>query len=313
MSKTVASASISTALPSSYELDHVHTVYNAIAPHFSSTRYKPWPVVVSFLASLPVGSVGLDAGTGNGKYLIVPTEKEGEHWTIGLDRSVRLLDIAKHAGGKERECVLGDALETCWKDGAFDYAISIATIHHLSTPERRKKSIQVKNQVRHSSDIIILTYSLLRCLSPSNGRALIYVWATEQDSLSKRLIPPEPSEEGQGKQKGRDVFVPWVLSQSSVSRKTEKSLPNSIDGPTTEANVDQPVYNRYYHMFDEGELRALVLSAAEEIGICFGPPDNERLQNGLCSRNLARRRYIDIVKDDWERSNFYVELRLYEG
>lgn len=26
--------------PQSYEQDHVHTVYDEIAPHFSSTRYK---------------------------------------------------------------------------------------------------------------------------------------------------------------------------------------------------------------------------------------------------------------------------------
>ena len=54
-----------------YEAEHVHTVYEQIAPHFSSTRYKPWPIVEQFLLQLPDGSVGLDVGCGNGKYLPV--------------------------------------------------------------------------------------------------------------------------------------------------------------------------------------------------------------------------------------------------
>ncbi|KAI9819809.1 MAG: tRNA methyltransferase, has a role in tRNA modification [Thelocarpon impressellum] len=57
--------------PESYEDRHVHQVYQQIAPHFSSTRYKPWPIVERFLKELPAGSVGLDVGCGNGKYLAV--------------------------------------------------------------------------------------------------------------------------------------------------------------------------------------------------------------------------------------------------
>ncbi|CAI5473570.1 unnamed protein product [Closterium sp. Yama58-4] len=51
------------------ERDFVHKVYNAIAPHFSATRFARWPKVTQFLLSLPPGSLVLDAGCGNGKYL----------------------------------------------------------------------------------------------------------------------------------------------------------------------------------------------------------------------------------------------------
>ena len=54
-----------------YEEEHVHQVYEQIASHFSSTRYKPWPIVERFLKELSPGSVGLDVGCGNGKYLTV--------------------------------------------------------------------------------------------------------------------------------------------------------------------------------------------------------------------------------------------------
>ena len=66
----MTSASIWPAIsPEAYEHQNVHTVYEAIAPHFSRTRYKPWPVVDCFLRSRAPGSVGLDVGCGNGKYL----------------------------------------------------------------------------------------------------------------------------------------------------------------------------------------------------------------------------------------------------
>ncbi|KAK1988299.1 hypothetical protein LZ30DRAFT_565736, partial [Colletotrichum cereale] len=74
-----------------YESRHVHTVYEAIAPHFSSTRYKPWPLVASFLLSLPPGSVGLDAGCGNGKYIGVNPAL----YIIASDRSANLISLAR--------------------------------------------------------------------------------------------------------------------------------------------------------------------------------------------------------------------------
>lgn len=90
---------------------------------------------------------------------------------IGLDRSRSLLQIARHAGSQStadsdsartviNEIVQADVLNKCWRAGVFvrfaalsrsadlsdlkqDYAISIATIHHLATNERRKTAVQV--------------------------------------------------------------------------------------------------------------------------------------------------------------------------
>ncbi len=51
------------------EQEHVHKVYNEIAHNFSDTRHKPWPRVVEFLRTFPSGSLILDVGCGNGKYM----------------------------------------------------------------------------------------------------------------------------------------------------------------------------------------------------------------------------------------------------
>ncbi|EAU88252.2 hypothetical protein CC1G_03924 [Coprinopsis cinerea okayama7 len=182
-----------------------------------------------------------------------------------MDRSIKLLEIARTAGsnGCIREVVQGNVAHNPWRTGAFDYAISIATIHHLATPERRKLAVQ----------------RLIQAISPNHGRALIYVWAIEQDELSKRTIPVE----GEAKT-GRDVVVPWVLSKTHSGEGSPKA---------------EQVYNRYYHMFAKGELRELVIAAASDMGLEIGPKPTS--QGG-------RVEGVEIVQDGWERSNYYVEL-----
>ncbi|CCM02396.1 uncharacterized protein FIBRA_04494 [Fibroporia radiculosa] len=288
--------------PQIYEDAHVHAIYEEIAPHFSSTRYKPWPVIAQFLSSLPTGWIGLDSGTGNGKYLPLPLERPGSVWTIGLDRSRNLLGIARNAGGGEasREVVWGDVLGLPWRRGAFDYAISIATIHHLSTHARRKVAVQ----------------RIIESISPVHGRALIYVWAIEQDELSKRSIPSEQSDELNGQSKGQDVFVPWVLSQMSSKPKPsakssrtrsngsgstyqeEEAVSPSPEDNTTGTSEKPAVFNRYYHMFAQ----------ANELGLVIGSPHELRVESPD-SKHIRNMTGIDIVQDGWERSNYYVEIR----
>jgi hypothetical protein len=58
-------------------------VYDAIASHFSSTRFAVWPKVRAFLEGLAPGSVVADVGCGNGKYLGVRHDLA----VLGSDRS----------------------------------------------------------------------------------------------------------------------------------------------------------------------------------------------------------------------------------
>ncbi|KAG2367467.1 hypothetical protein BDR07DRAFT_1448787 [Suillus spraguei] len=270
--------------PQVHEDQHVHAVYDQIASHFSSTRYKPWPIIAKFLSDLPTGWIGLDSGTGNGKYLPLPADRPGSVLTIGLDRSRNLLQIAQHAGSEPgclitREVVWGDILGSSWRSGVFDYTISIATIHHLASHNRRKLAVQC----------------LLQAVSPVHGRMMIYVWAIEQDELSKRSIPASNTNgSDQHPMTGEDVFVPWVMSQNQQTAKGKCKndvplLATSKSAVPTLA-LETPVYNRYYHMFAKGELKQLTVQAAEELGLmgCRG---------------------VEIIQEGWERSNYYVELR----
>lgn len=63
--------------PSECELENVHKVYNEIANHFSETRHSQWPQVLEFITSLSMGSILVDIGCGNGKYLQLSSDTFG--------------------------------------------------------------------------------------------------------------------------------------------------------------------------------------------------------------------------------------------
>lgn len=157
----------------------MHKVYEQIAHHFSNTRYKPWPKVDSFLKSRPKGAVGCDIGGGNGKYLRYP-----QVYIVGSDRSANLTSIAaERAAETANDVFRGDGMDTAYKSGRFDFAISIAVVHHFSTPSRRIDAVK----------------AVLATLAP-HGECLIYVWALEQ----------EKSRRGWHAGMDQDVMVPWV-------------------------------------------------------------------------------------------------------
>jgi SAM-dependent methyltransferase len=88
------------------EAEHVHRVYDSIAPHFSHTRHHPWPIVTDFLRALPAGALVADVGCGNGKYLGV----DPRLCLVGADRSVPLL----RAGCVSFTDAYVFALSDCW-------------------------------------------------------------------------------------------------------------------------------------------------------------------------------------------------------
>lgn len=128
----------------------------------------------------------------------------------------------------------------------------------------------------------------MESVSSDHGRILIYVWAIEQDELSKRTVVENQDE---APTSGKDVVVPWVLSKELSAKPA-----------TEEAHQKPQVYNRYYHMFAKGELSTLVEEAARQIGLSIGPKPQTAVDN---------QKGVDIIQHGWERSNYYVELKLW--
>ncbi|CDO92061.1 unnamed protein product [Kluyveromyces dobzhanskii CBS 2104] len=245
------------------EEEYVHQVYNEIAPHFSQTRYKPWPIVTEFLLSREKGSIGIDVGCGNGKYLAVNSEV----FIIGSDRSSGLIACA-HDINSQYNVMVADGSRLPHRDNTFDFAISIAVVHHWSTRERRVDAIRhIMNKVR------------------AGGEMLIYCWALEQGN----------SRRGYHDGMEQDVLVPWVLQdkkkgvdRSSKSGKKDRSqipkpdlsaIPNheraefinkwkteqeiirsqreqerEEDRKRLEKEEKENTKYRYYHLYRKGEL-----------------------------------------------------------
>ncbi|KAK2945887.1 putative S-adenosyl-L-methionine-dependent methyltransferase [Blattamonas nauphoetae] len=89
--------------PTAFEESHVAQVYDFIAPHFSGTRYKPWPQIVAFLQTFQPYAFIADVGCGNGKY-------EGCNETAvmhGSDLSPELLKFAQQRG---MQCIVSTNL-----------------------------------------------------------------------------------------------------------------------------------------------------------------------------------------------------------
>ena len=147
------------------EREHVHAVYDRIAPQWSATRYKPWPRVMEFLRALPAGSLVCEAGCGNGKYLGCASDRRVV--VLGSDMSGPLLTeaVARDPAAARGAVLRADCLRLPHRAASFDAAISIAVLHHLSTPARRVAAL----------------HELLRVVRPG-GAALVYAWALEQET-----------------------------------------------------------------------------------------------------------------------------------
>ncbi|KAI5969912.1 TRM9 [Candida margitis] len=221
--------------PSEQEETYVHDVYNQIASHFSKTRYKPWPIVEKFLQGRAKYSVGLDVGCGNGKYLKVNEDL----FIIGSDRSEGLIGCAQNVSNNQYNLAIADGLSLPHPDNKFDFAISIAVVHHFSTEKRRIHAI---------SHIL----SKLK----KGAQCLIYCWALEQAN----------SRRGYKEGDDQDVLIPWVLSSGSKKSKKNASTENtsSLDSSVDESTQENETKYRYYHLYKQGELPENALAT----GLC---------------------------------------------
>ncbi|KAK8965687.1 hypothetical protein KSP40_PGU015332 [Platanthera guangdongensis] len=289
------------------EKTFVHRVYDAIAPHFSATRFAKWPKVARFLNSLSPGSIILDAGCGNGKYLGL----NPNCFYIGCDISPPLMGIC---AGKGHEVLVADAVNLPYKTNFGDAAISIAVLHHLSTESRRRNAIEELIRVVRKGGLVLITVwaveqedsSLLSKWTPLSDKyneawvrpssprlhssvALVLEQIPETNEVCSATeiskdqnALPEDGEEDRGNddmlaasifngvqedavssgsgdvETNQEYFVPWHLPyhRAEVSGTLTTEIANGLAKKDDKKGA--VVYNRYYHVFVEGELQRLV-------------------------------------------------------
>jgi tRNA (uracil-5-)-methyltransferase TRM9 len=154
-------------------------IYDHFALHFNETRKAIWSNVKKFLDNIPKYSLIADIGCGNGKY----TCYRQDIFVIANDICVPLLNtIDKNSNIYSHDCCIADGLYLPYKNKSFQYAISIAVLHHISDNESRLKFIK----------------NIINILEPG-GKLLFTVWAQEQ-TIKKKWI-----NKGNG-----DYLIPWL-------------------------------------------------------------------------------------------------------
>ncbi|XP_077302741.1 tRNA (carboxymethyluridine(34)-5-O)-methyltransferase alkbh8 [Arctopsyche grandis] len=253
------------------EKQHVHQVYDEIASHFDDTRIKIWPCVEKFVQILPMGSLLVDIGCGNGKNLHIRNDIE----QIGIEYSKALAEIAAwkkifENNAEEavndniislKQVVQGNCLYLPLRSGCADAAISIAVFHHLANEERRRSAI----------------CELIRILRPG-GVALISVWARDQSRFDLKTSYLKQDR----KNRKSNVSLNEFSSPNCVETlKDENGLPINVSLPVhknrtqflhqdllvpwklknskelTPENQEKSNFMRFYHVFEEGELKNL--------------------------------------------------------
>lgn len=178
------------------------------------------------------------------------------------------------------DVAVADGMALPYRPACCDGALCIAVLHHISTPARRTALLD----------------QLLRILRPG-GRALVTVWATEQENMRKvrswrpvaeeagsaaapeALAGPadepvlqQPRQEQQEQQEGEavasgDYFVPWHLpfhrTEAAAAARQAGSTAPAAAAPQLDAAKGAVVFQRFYHLFERGELDALVAGLPE--------------------------------------------------
>ena len=188
------------------EAEHVVKVYDAIAQHFSATRFAIWPKVREFIETLPSGAIVADVGCGNGKYFGV----RGDIAVIGSDRSEGLASVAARrlqpvgVPGSHfspgtppgADVLVADGLHLPYREGSCDAALCIAVLHHISSPGRRTLMLtQLLALLRPGGRAIVSLviggghWDKLCPLQPNimNNLVQVTVWATEQEEPDKTI------------------------------------------------------------------------------------------------------------------------------
>lgn len=181
-------ASNQPTMAAAFEQSHVHHVYEAIAEAFDTSRFAHWNAVKAFIRALPPRAVVVDNGCGNGKYLGY-AERPDLHW-MGNDLCTGLLACCRNKRLCNTDLLQANGLSLPYRTGSVDAVISVAVLHHLSTPERRQAFVD----------------EMARILRPG-GRAFVTVWAAGASDRRRRDWRI---------QKNGDAMIPWKHPDGTV-------------------------------------------------------------------------------------------------
>jgi SAM-dependent methyltransferase len=163
-----------------------HALYNHVAheyddvfrPHIAEHYLEKRTSLVKDL--LPMGGVVLDVGCGTGRLGAVIA---GEGYDVfGADLSPEMVRKARERGLAGAYAAVTTALP--FADNCFDLVLTVATLHHLETPERVARTVSELGRVAKPGGFVLLWDH-----NPSNPYWPILMKRVPQDSGDERLVP----------------------------------------------------------------------------------------------------------------------------
>ncbi len=158
--------------------DHVAHDYDAVfKPHVAEHYLRKRTAVVREL--LPFGGTVLDVGAGTGA--LAGWIQRAGYDVVGVDASTGMLVEALENGVGAVYAAYSSALP--FEAGVFDLALSVATMHHLETPERVASTIaEMGRVVRPGGYVLIWDHN------PLNPYWPILMKRVPQDHGDERLV-----------------------------------------------------------------------------------------------------------------------------
>jgi len=158
--------------------DHVAHDYDGVfSPHVAGHYLRKRIALVQEL--LPGGGAVLDVGCGTGA-LAAGIQSAGFD-VVGVDASTGMLKEALEGG--VGAVYAAYSTELPFADGVFDLALSVATMHHLETPERVAATIAEMGRVVRSGGFVLIWDH-----NPLNPYWPILMKRVPQDHGDERLV-----------------------------------------------------------------------------------------------------------------------------
>uniref|UniRef100_A0A8C8EKY9 Fe2OG dioxygenase domain-containing protein n=1 Tax=Oncorhynchus tshawytscha TaxID=74940 RepID=A0A8C8EKY9_ONCTS len=275
------------------EAEFVHRVYEEIACHFSSTRHSPWPRVCHFLSSLEPGSILADVGCGNGKYLGVNPDVIAKRRQAVVEELVRLLrpggraliyvwaveqeynkQKSKYLKETRQQGPTGDNTAQDLSGTATDAhntaqdLSGIATDTHNTAQDLSGIATDAHNTAQDLSGIATDTHNTAQDLSgiatdAHNTAQDLSGIATDCTKVHRETESPAKLSVHTNRTafNSQDLLVPWHLKgggRGGCNQGRGGGSKNTLDPPTeAQAPAPSPVFHRYYHVFQKGELEEL--------------------------------------------------------